>query len=43
MNGSVFQRRRARQDLLDIFRYYARRAGLQTARRFFVQAEATFN
>jgi toxin ParE1/3/4 len=43
MNGIVFQRPRARQDLLGIFRYYARKAGLQTARRFFVQAESTFN
>jgi toxin ParE1/3/4 len=42
MNGIVFQRPRARQDLINIFRYYARKAGLQTARRFLVQAETTF-
>src|SRR5436190_1244724 len=42
MKGVVHRRQRARQDLIDIFRYYAREAGLKTARRFLAQAEATF-
>jgi toxin ParE1/3/4 len=33
---------RARQELIEIFRYYAREAGLRTARRFYAQADATF-
>jgi toxin ParE1/3/4 len=33
---------RARQELIEIFRYYAREAGLKTARRFFAAADATF-
>ena len=33
---------RARQDLIDIYRYFAREAGVRTASRFFAQARATF-
>jgi toxin ParE1/3/4 len=42
MKGIVRRRDRARQDLIDIFRYLAREAGLRAAGRFFIQAEATF-
>jgi toxin ParE1/3/4 len=42
MKGIVRRRDRARQDLIDIFRYLAREAGVRTAGRFFAQAEATF-
>ncbi len=38
----VVQSLRARRDLVEIFGYYAREAGHDTARRFFVQADATF-
>jgi hypothetical protein len=34
MNGTVHRRQKARQDLVEILRYYARDAGLRTARRF---------
>jgi len=42
MKGIVRRRDRAKQDLIDSFRYLAREAGLRTARRFLVQAAATF-
>jgi toxin ParE1/3/4 len=42
MKGIVYQRQRARQDLIDIFRYYARKAGRKTACRFLAQVESTF-
>jgi toxin ParE1/3/4 len=42
MSKSVHRRRQARQDLVDIFRYYAREAGLRLADRFLAQAEASF-
>ena len=42
MSKSVHRRRQARQDLVDIFRYYAREAGLRLADRFLSQAEASF-
>ena len=42
MSGSIHRRLKARQDLVDIFRYYAHEAGLRIAQRFFVQVEATF-
>lgn len=38
----ILRRPHARQDLIEIYRYYARRAGLRVANRFFAQAEATF-
>jgi toxin ParE1/3/4 len=38
----ILRRRAARQDLVDIFRHYAREAGLTTAHRFHQQAEDTF-
>jgi toxin ParE1/3/4 len=42
MRGIVRRRDRARQDLIDTYRHLAREAGTRTARRFFAQAEATF-
>ncbi len=42
MKRIVHQRFRARQDLIEIVRYYAREAGVKTARRFLTQAETTF-
>ena len=42
MSKAIHRRRAARQDLMEIFRYYAREAGLRIAERFFTQAEATF-
>jgi toxin ParE1/3/4 len=39
---AIHRRRKARQDLVDIFRYYARKAGLRVAERFFAEAGATF-
>ncbi len=42
MSKAIHRRRAARQDLMEIFRYYAREAGLRVAERFFTQAEATF-
>jgi toxin ParE1/3/4 len=42
MKGIVRRRDRAKQDLIDIYRYLAREAGFRTASRFFIQAEATF-
>ena len=42
MNENIHRRRRARQDLVDIYRYHARKAGFRIAQRFLVQAEATF-
>ena len=42
MKNAIYRRSKARQDLVDIFRYYAREAGLRLARRFVTQAEATF-
>jgi len=40
--NAIHRRRKARQDLVDIFRYYAREAGLRAAQRFLAQVEATF-
>lgn len=40
--SAIHRLHKARQDLLDIFRHYARDAGLRVAQRFFAQAEATF-
>jgi plasmid stabilization system protein ParE len=37
MSKKIRRRARARQDLVDIFRYYAREAGFRVARRFFAQ------
>ncbi len=42
MSKAVHRRHRASQDLIDIYRYLAREAGLRVARHFFVQTEATF-
>jgi len=42
MSKTIHRRQRARQDLVDIFRYYAREAGFRVAQRFFAQAEPTF-
>jgi toxin ParE1/3/4 len=42
MSKAVHRRHKARLDLVDIFRYHAREAGLRVAERFFDQAEATF-
>jgi toxin ParE1/3/4 len=42
MSRAIRRSRAARQDLTEIFRYYAREAGLRVAERFFAQAEATF-
>ena len=41
MSKKIHRRARARQDLVDIFRYYAREAGFRVARRFFAQVDAT--
>jgi toxin ParE1/3/4 len=41
MKGVVRPRREAQQDLVDIFRHIARKAGLGAARRFLASAEAT--
>jgi toxin ParE1/3/4 len=38
----ILRRRAARQDLVDIFRHYAREAGLRVADRFSAEAEAAF-
>jgi toxin ParE1/3/4 len=38
----IVRRRGARQDLVSIFRHYAREAGLRVADRFYAEAEATF-
>jgi toxin ParE1/3/4 len=42
VKGVIRRRDGARRDLIDIFRHYAREAGLRVANRFLVQAEATF-
>ena len=42
MTQRIHRRQKARQDLVDIFRYHAREAGFRVARRFFAQAEVTF-
>ncbi len=42
MSKTIHRRQRARQDLVDIFRYYAREAGIRAAQRFLAQAEGTF-
>jgi toxin ParE1/3/4 len=39
--NAIHRRHKARQDLVEIFRYYAREAGLRVAQRFFAQVEAT--
>ncbi len=41
--SAIHRRAKARQDLVEIFRYYSREAGLRIAHRFFAQAEATFS
>jgi toxin ParE1/3/4 len=43
VSKTVYRRQMARQDLVDIFRYYAREAGFSVARRFFTQTAATFS
>jgi toxin ParE1/3/4 len=43
MSKNVHRRLKARQDLVDIFRYYASEAGFRVAQRFFAQAEDTFS
>ena len=40
--NAIHRRQKTRQDLVEIFRYYAREAGFRVAQRFFAQAEATF-
>jgi toxin ParE1/3/4 len=40
--NAIHRRHKARQDLVEIFRFYAREAGFRVAQRFFAQAEATF-
>ena len=42
MNRRIFKRKAAEQDLVDVFYYYLRKKTIGTARRFLVQAEATF-
>lgn len=42
MKGIARRRRGAREDLIAVYRHYAREAGLGTARHFLTQAEATF-
>jgi toxin ParE1/3/4 len=42
MSKVIHRRQKARQDLVNIFRYHAREAGLRVAQRFFAQTEATF-
>jgi toxin ParE1/3/4 len=42
MSQVIHRRHEARQDLVAIFRYHAREAGLRVAQRFFTQVEATF-
>jgi len=41
MSVLVNKLRPARQDLVDVFYYYARQGAVPTARRFLIQAEAT--
>jgi toxin ParE1/3/4 len=40
--SQVLRRPAANRDLVGIYRYYAREAGLRVADRFFAEAEATF-
>ena len=40
--SKVVRRPSANRDLVEAYRYYARRAGLRVADRFFANAEATF-
>lgn len=40
--SKITRRPSANRDLMDIYRYYARQAGVRVADRFFSQAEATF-
>jgi len=42
MSFLINKLRRARQDLVDVFYYFARQGTLPTARRFLARAEATF-
>ena len=42
MTRTIHRSQKARQDLVDAFRFYAREAGFRVAERFFAQAEATF-
>jgi toxin ParE1/3/4 len=43
MTRTIHRSQKARQDLVDAFRFYAREAGFRVAQRFFAQAEATFS
>jgi toxin ParE1/3/4 len=43
MSHAIQRRQMAGQDLVRIFRHYAREAGFRVANRFFAQAEATFD
>jgi toxin ParE1/3/4 len=43
MSRKIHRRQKARQDLVDIFRYYAREAGFGVADRFFARSEAAFD
>jgi toxin ParE1/3/4 len=40
--SEIIRRPTANRDLIEIFQYYARKAGQQVADRFFAEAEATF-
>jgi toxin ParE1/3/4 len=40
--SKIVRRPSANRDLVEIYRYYARQAGIRVADRFFAQAEATF-
>jgi len=42
MSTTVHRRQKARQDLVDAFRFYARNAGFRVAQQFFTETEATF-
>src|ERR1019366_810192 len=42
MKATVHRRRKARQDLVNSFRHYAREAGLGVARGFLTEAKDTF-
>jgi toxin ParE1/3/4 len=42
MSKTIHRRQKARQDLVDTFRYLAREVGFRVAQRFLAQVEATF-
>src|SRR5262249_9113684 len=42
MSKAIRLRWRARLDVIEIYRYYARKAGFRLAKRFLTDAEATF-